>query len=116
MMDKRRKLKDVGTVYDAHITFQKKKEYDGAFPTLDEYEDYVSLWAESRFLRGKNFYAARAANIKTDVEWKIRYRTDIDESMRIKYDGKFYEIEGMLPLDNNRSYLLIKAYEIKYDL
>lgn len=109
-------IKDVQTVYDAYITFQKKAEQIGPFPPLDDYEDYVSIWAESRFLRGRNFYAARAANVKTDVEWKIRYREDLDETMRVKFNGKFYEIEGILPLGNDRMFLTIKAYEIKRDM
>lgn len=116
MKDKRIAMKDVGKVFDSYITFQSKIEPDGPSQPLDEYEDYISLWAESRFLRGRNFYAARAANIKTDVEFIIRYRTDLDEKMRIEFDNKFYEIEGMLPLDNTRSYLLVKAYEIKHDM
>lgn len=116
MKDRRTALKDVQTVYDSYITFQKKIDPDGPFQPLDEYEDFVSIWAESRFLRGKNFYAARAANIKTDVEWKIRYREDLDESMRIKFNDRLYEIEGILPLDNDRMFLIIKAYEIKHDM
>ncbi|MBU5425012.1 phage head closure protein [Tissierella pigra] len=116
MKDKRMAMKDVNKVFDAYVTFQKKKKQEGPIPNLGDYEDYISLWAESRFLRGKNFYAARAANVKTDVEFIIRYRTDLDEKMRIKFDNKFYEIEGILPLDNTRSYLLVKAYEIKHDM
>lgn len=109
-------MKDVGTVYDAYLTFQKKVEPNGPFQPLEEYEDYVSLWGETRFLKGRNFYAARAANIKTDVEWKIRRRDDLNEKMRIKYGNKFYNIEGILPLENDRMFLLIKAYEIKHDM
>lgn len=109
-------MKDVGKVFDTYVTFQNKVESDGPFQPLDEYEDYISLWAESRFLRGKNFYAARAANAKTDVEFIIRYRTDLDETMRIKFNNEFYNIEGILPLDNNRMYLIIKVYNIKHDM
>ena len=116
MKDKRTAMRDVGTVYDSYITFQTKIEPTGPFQPLDEYEDYTSLWAESRYLRGRNFYAARAANVKTDVEWKIRYRTDLDQTMRIKFNDKFYNIEGILPLDNNRMFLIIKAYEVKHDM
>lgn len=116
MKDKRTAIKDVKTVYDAYITFQNKVESTGPFPPLDDYEDYISVWGESRYLRGRNLYAARAANVKTDVEWKIRYREDLDETMRIKYNKKYYEIEGILPLDNNRMFMIIKAYEIKYDM
>ena len=116
MKDKKVVMRDVNKVFDCYITFQKKVEPTGPILPLDEYEDYISSWAESRFLRGKNFYAARAANIKTDVEFIIRYRTDLDETMRIKFDNEFYNIEGILPLDNNRMYLIIKAYNIKHDM
>ncbi len=109
-------MKDVNKVFDAYITFQKKVEQDGPILNLGDYEDYISLWAESRFLRGKNFYAARAANVKTEVEFIVRYRTDLDEKMRIKFNDRFYEIEGILPLDNSRMYMIVKAYEIKHDM
>ena len=116
MMDKRRKMKDVNKVFDTHITFQTKKKSSGPFPPLNEFEDYISIWAESRWLRGRNFYSARAANVKTDVEFIIRYREDLDETMRIKLGHRKFEIEGILPLDQSRLYLAIKAYEIKRDM
>lgn len=116
MMDKKRVMKDVNKVFDTYITFQKKKKFDGPVAPLDDYEDYISLWAESRYLRGRNFYAARAANVKTDVEFIIRYREDLDETMRVVYKGKNYEIEGITPLDSQNAFMMIKAYEIKYDM
>lgn len=119
-MDKRRKMKDVNKVFDTYITFQKKAELEGPFDPLDNYEEYISIWAESRWLRGKNFYAARAANVKIDVEFIIRRREDLNEKMRIKLEEfgeeRYFEIEGILPLDNDRLYMLIKAYEIKHDM
>lgn len=109
-------MRDVGRVFDTLLVFQKKAEQTGPIPPLDDYEDYDSIWAESRYLRGRNLYSARAANVKTDVEFVIRYRSDIDETMRIKKGDKLYEIEGILPVDNNsREYLVVKAYEIKHD-
>ncbi len=116
-------MRDIGTIYDTYLTFQKKSEPNGPFDDLDKYEDYTSMWAESRFLRGKNFYSARAANVKTDVEWKIRHRLDLDEKMRIKVkkegtedEYRYFNIEGILPLDHDRLFLIIKAYEIKHDM
>ncbi len=116
MKDKKIALKDVGKVFGSFITIQKKAEPDGPFQPIDEFEDYVSIWAESRWLRGRNLYAARAANVRTDLEFIIRYRTDIDETMRIKLGDRYFNIEGILPLDNSKGYLTIKAYEVKYDM
>ncbi len=98
------------------IQIQQKVEQSGPFPPLDDYEDYIKIWAEVRFLRGRNFYAAKAANVKTDVEFIIRHRTDLDETMRVVHKGKDYEIEGITPMDNNSSYMMIRAYEIKHDM
>lgn len=113
-------MRDTQRVFDTYITLQNKVEPSGPFDPLDEYEDYISLWAESRWLRGRNFYSARAANVKTDVEFIIRYREDLDETMRIKIgeEGKerYFEVEGILPLDNDRMYLTVKAYEVKHDM
>lgn len=110
-------LRDVQRVYDSYITLQKKVKPTGPIAPPNEYEDYISLWAESRYLRGRNLYAAKAANVKTDVEFIIRYREDLDEKMRIKLgEDRYFEIEGILPLDNNRMYMTIRAYEIKHDM
>jgi len=98
------------------IKIQKKTQQEGPFQPLDDYEDHISVWAEARFLRGRNFYAAKAANVKTDVEFIIRHRTDLDETMRVVHNGKSYEIEGIVPMDNTSSYMMIRAYEIKHDV
>ncbi len=97
------------------ILIQQKTEQSGPFPPLDDYENYISVWSEVRFLRGRNFYAAKAANVKTDVEFIIRHRTDLDETMRVVHNDRNYEIEGIVPLDNNSSYVMIRAYEKKHD-
>ena len=98
------------------ITLRVKTVQTGPIMILDDYEDYKTIWAKAKYLSGRNFYAARAANIKTDVEFIIRYRTDLDETMRIKFNNEFYNIEGILPLDNSKTYLVVKAYNIKHDM
>ena len=96
------------------ITLQKPVD-GGIYVNPENYKDYKSLWAWANFLRGSGLFAARAANVKTDVEFVVRYRTDIKETMRIQFNGNFYNIESVLPLDNTKQYLVIGAYELKYD-
>ena len=98
------------------IMIQKKIESTGPFTPLDEFEDYKSIYSDVRYLKGRNFYNARAANIKTDIEFTIRYREDLDETMRVSHKGKFYNIEGLIPLDNQKAFMRISAYEIKHDM
>lgn len=110
------RMKDVGRVYDSLITFQKKIPPQGGKLDLDAYEYYVDAWVETRYLKGRNLYAARAANIKTDLEFIIRHREDIDETMRIKHNNKLYNIDGILPLENERLYMVIRAHEIQNNM
>lgn len=98
------------------IMLQIQVESTDPFQPLEDYKDYEKVWAECRFLRGRNFFAAKAANVKTNVEFIIRYRDDLDETMRIKYDNKFYKIEGIIPLDSTKMYISINAYELKRDM
>lgn len=98
------------------IMFRKKKAFDGPVMPLDEYEDYKKIYADVRYLRSRGLYAARSANIKTDAELIIRYREDIDETMRVVLGGKEYNIDGIIPLDNVKGFLSITVYEIKYDM
>ena len=98
------------------IQIQQKAEQTGPVPPLDAYENYKKIWAEVRFLSGRNLYAAKAANVKTSVEFIVRYREGLDETMRIEYKGKYYEIEGIIPLDQFNNFMSISAFEIKHDM
>ena len=97
------------------IIFQDKKETTGAVIDFYDYIDYKTIWAEARFLKGRNYYADRAVNIKTEVEFIIRHRKDINKSMRIKYNNELYNIEGIVPLENNHMYLIVRAYSAEHD-
>ncbi len=98
------------------ITFQIKVDATKPVADLDDYKDYKTIWAKVNFLRGRDFYSSRASNIKTEVEFIVRYRNDLDETMRIKFDNEFYNIEGILPVDNRKTFLVIRAYNIKHSL
>lgn len=98
------------------IMLQKKAESEGPFVDLSEYRDYKPTWAKVWHLNDRQIYAARSANIKTDVDFTIRYRTDLDISMRIVYDNEIYEIDSIKPLDNKRSYLVISTHIFRQDM
>ena len=102
------------------IIFQKKIEDEGPFQSLDDNEDYVKVWSKVTYLRGRNLYAARAANIKTDAEFLIRRRKDLDEKMRIKFTengtDRYFGIEGIVPYEKDRMFLTVTAHEVKYDM
>lgn len=86
-MAKRIKTNDL----DRRITIQKKgrKVDDAGFPVPNpkEWEDVVTVWAAREPIRGREFFAAAAAQAETTVRYKIRYREGITSEMRL-YDIK----------------------------
>lgn len=116
MRNRTNAMRDTSRILDAQLLFRKRIDDPGStYSNIDDYEDYKTIWAESRYLSGRNRYAARAQNVKTTVQFIIPWRDDLDESMQIVYEGRTYDIEGILPLDNTRIYKSISAYEVKHD-
>lgn len=70
---------------------------------------YKTLWAEKKQLRGSNTIDADREGIEYTYRFKVRYRNDLDESMRIVYKGIVYDIKHINPIDE------INLYETHID-
>lgn len=53
---------------------------------------FATVWGEAEPLRGREFFASGQMHASAEVRFRIRYRADIDETMRIDWRGKKYEI------------------------
>ncbi|ASN72279.1 hypothetical protein 10S12_17 [uncultured Caudovirales phage] len=102
---------DIGEMRD-RIILQKKKEQQGPIPNLDKFEDYKSIWSKVKFLKDREFWQAKASNSETVVEFTIRHREDLDKTMRIVYDKRNFNIDGVIPVDNKKMYLIVMASEV----
>lgn len=98
------------------ITFQIKPEQSGGVINLDPtFEDYCTVWAKVEYLKGREFWSAKAVNAEQTVRLIIRYRTDITADMRVKFGGNTYEIIAPpMPLDNKKRWLVILCSEVKH--
>ena len=54
-------------------------------------------WAEIVPMSGREFLAASAEQSEVRGRIVIRYRDDVDASMRVVYRGKYYNIHAVLP-------------------
>lgn len=59
--------------------------------------DVATVWAGKRPVSAKEFMSAQAMQSEIVGEFRIRYRDDIDATMRIVYRGKKFNIEGAIP-------------------
>lgn len=83
--------------------YQSGHDEDG-YPLPEQWFDYVQLWAKVTHLSGKDLIAAQASQSKVIARLKIRYREDIDTTMRVIYKGKTYAIDSQALEDADTGY------------
>ncbi len=99
---------------DRVITFRRKSvAYDGLNEAIPTWADAFTVWAQIMTEDGREFFAAQKKNAETTVVFRVRYNATINETMRIKYDNRTYEI---IPPINNKNAkhreLLVSAKEV----
>ena len=76
------------------VTIQKHEvTYDeNNYETGEGWTDLVSVWGKLTHLSGRDLLAAQAAQSQTVARLKIRYREDVDTTMRVIHKGRIYAI------------------------
>jgi SPP1 family predicted phage head-tail adaptor len=64
---------------------------------LHGWADVATVWASVEPLSARDFIAAQAGQSEVVARIVIRYRPDIDATMRALYRDKVYNIQGVLP-------------------
>lgn len=57
----------------------------------------ATVWADIRYLNGKEYLASQLETNKASVSIRIRWRNDIEPTMRILSGNLLYNIEAVLP-------------------
>lgn len=74
--------------------FMSDRHDDDGYKIPDQWDDHAELWAKVIHLSGKDLIAAQASQSKVIARLKIRYREDIDTTMRVIYKSKAYAIDS----------------------
>jgi SPP1 family predicted phage head-tail adaptor len=95
------------------ITLQKRidtTDADGF--TTQQWQDVATVWAAVENLHGREYWEAAAVQAENTVKFTIRYRADVDTSMRIKFRDKYYNIVAIDNIKYRNEYIEIKAQEV----
>jgi SPP1 family predicted phage head-tail adaptor len=84
------------------ITIQKLTSQEDELGQVvdEEWVDVKSVWASIKTLQGREYIEAAATQSETTVRFIIRHTTGIDETMRVVFKGKTYEIVAP-PINDN---------------
>lgn len=76
------------------------------------WQDYKTVWAKATSLAGREYYQAAAIQAEKTLVFLTRYIEGINESMRIKFGDKVYNITFINSLEYQKKYIEIKAMEV----
>lgn len=67
------------------------------------------LWARVSNIYGREYFAAAAVQLEKMLVFTTRYREGLDESMRIRFQGRDYDIKFVDNIKYQNRYMEIKA-------
>ncbi len=79
---------------------------------VETYETYKTLWAKVTNLHGKEYFEAAAIQKEKTVKFIFRTVKGIDETMKIDFGGKLYDITFIDNIKYENKYMEIKALEV----
>ncbi|WP_373181214.1 phage head closure protein [Clostridium butyricum] len=103
---------DIGNLKH-RVTFQRFTTVanDNGFEE-EAWVDFKIVWAAISNLHGREYFEAAAVQAEKTVKFIIRFIKDIDESMRIKFRDKQYNITSIDNIKYANKFIEIKAMEV----
>lgn len=90
---------------------QRTLASDGMGGSTETWSTLATLWAKVEPKSAKHKWIAESLTEITTHVITIRNRDDIDSSMRIKWDGRTFQIEGSYDRDERDRFRIIAASE-----
>lgn len=99
--------------FKQRITFQKPViNVDGNGYETEKLENYKMVWAKVMNLSGREYFEAAAIKQERIIKFIVRAITGIDETMKILFQDKVYDIVFINNIGYQNKYMEIKAMEV----
>lgn len=99
-----------GILRDRIIIQHKTVTADGWGQEIEVWSDLATVWANVRFMSGKEYISANRETAQIQASIRIRIRS-VDSGMRVIFNGKVYEITSVLP-NSKAAYIDLVVKEI----
>lgn len=84
---------------DRRITLQSLTlTQDSYGSTTETWADFATVWAEARPVLSRERFSAQHVAVEFDTVFRIRWLSGVLQTMRISYDGKYYDIQSIVEL------------------
>lgn len=78
---------------------------------IEDWQEVRTCWAAIKTVSGREYFAAASVQAERTYRFIIRYTPGIDETMRIDYQGRQFDIQSVLNDDERKKTLTIIATE-----
>jgi SPP1 family predicted phage head-tail adaptor len=85
--------------------------YSDDWETGEGWDLECETWAYVRPIRGRNFYEAQQGQSELTHEVNIRYRPGIDRSMIVVYDGRRFDVQYVMNIEEKNKELELICVE-----
>lgn len=95
------------------ITLQQKqltKDQEGI--ATENWVDVATVWAAVEPLKGREYFQAAAVNAENTVRFRIRYRQGITSAMRVVYNGRVFNINSVIDVDERHREIQLMCQEV----
>ena len=81
--------------------------------TITHWQTLATVWAEIKPISGREYFSVQQVQSEVTTQIWIRYRKDIEPTMRVTYQDKHYEIVSVLNYQglNKTLQLMCKDWE-----
>lgn len=95
------------------ITIQRAVEVsdDLKTPTVT-WQDVATVWAAVEPLSGREYLLAQNVNAELTVRIRIRYRPGVTPGMRVLYNGRVFDIQAVIDVEERHRELQLMCKEI----
>lgn len=102
---------DIGRL-DKKVKFNKLvTDVDGMGQLVQRMRTIYTLHATLYPVRGSEFYSLKKIQSEVSHKCYVRYRSDIDDSFFIEFDGVLYAIKSVIDVDLKHKFLEIMCSE-----
>ena len=95
---------------DRRITLQRKSSSQDSFgEAIDTWADISTVWAEVVPVSGNERFVSQQVIAEADTLFKIRYMSGLTPLDRVVYDGRTYDVKGVIEIGRRREGMQISA-------
>ena len=103
---------DIGKLNKRITLLRPYETEDDIGNTQIDWKDHVTVWATVKPYKASEYNFMGKLKPEVTHRFYVRYRDDLTPDMRIKYNGRTYEISGILDMEEQHRLLEIQAQEV----